>query len=95
MAGLTRTPRPTQGPEVDDVPLTGSDDAARWTARELPPLPDGLLGELEERYGPVTAWTAEQCAEIGEDRIRRLMAWVERPEVRALREAESGGTEVG
>jgi hypothetical protein len=33
---------------------------------------------------PTAAWTAEQCAEIGEERVRALMAWVERPEVRRL-----------
>ncbi|MBO3751512.1 hypothetical protein J5X84_36030 [Streptosporangiaceae bacterium NEAU-GS5] len=69
----------------------GSDDAMTWTSREVPPLPDDLLAELEERYGPITRWTAEQCAEIGPERIEQLMAWVDRPDVRALLEQDSGG----
>lgn len=66
----------------------GSDDAMTWTTRETEPLPDGLLAELEERYGPIARWTAEQCVEIGENRVRALMAWVERPAVQRLLERE-------
>ncbi len=73
---------------MDDGRWFGSDDSASWTTREAPPLPDALLADLEDRYGPITRWTAEQCAEIGAARIEQLAAWVDRPDVRALLERE-------
>jgi hypothetical protein len=73
----------------------GSDDAMAWTGREAPPLPDTLLAELEDRYGPPARWTAEQCAEIGPDRIRAIMAWTDSPDVRRLLERQERSDNAG